>query len=168
MAHRCSRSVKALPACALPPPTGAPRSQVEKLQLLAGTVRPNTRRKGADAASALIPSSPSGRPTGSSLSRGKKELPPPPHSQRAPKPSPAHSGIRDSGPPGTAHRSPSCLGQPPTRASPAPGALVHDPDTSLALPEARAVSARVSMAALGVLLGPSKHGTGGPDGRVGT
>lgn len=106
MAHGCSRSVKALPACALPPPSGAPRSQVEKLQLLAGTVRPNTRRKGAGAASALIPPSPSGRPTGSSLSRGKKELPPPPHSQRAPKPSPAHSGIRDSGPPGTAHRSP--------------------------------------------------------------
>lgn len=154
MAHRCSRSVKALPACALPPPSGVPRSQAEKLQLLPGTVRPNTRRKGAGAASALIPSSPSGRPTGSSLSREKKELPPPPHSRQAPRPSPAHSGIRDSGRQGLLTGPLLPRSTPPPELHRPLGPLVRDPDTSLALPEARAVSARVSVAALGVLLGP--------------
>lgn len=56
-------------------------------------------------ASALIPF-PSGRPTGSSLSRGNKELPPPPHSQPAPWPNPAHAGIPGLRLPGTDHRSP--------------------------------------------------------------
>lgn len=56
-------------------------------------------------ASALIPF-PSERPTGSSLSRGNKELPPPPHSQPAPRPNPALAGIRDVRLPGTDHRSP--------------------------------------------------------------